>query len=123
MKRVPLRRTRMKRRRPRPQPAHLRDDVYKAWIRKQPCCCGCGQDAPCDPAHERRQTGLALKAHDHTCIPLRRQCHRDYDGRKGKWAGWTNEQRNIWHDVKVTHHRARYLQSQSACDKRPTQPF
>lgn len=50
-----------------------RDESYKAWIRRQPCCCGCGR-GPCDAAHTGPH-GLGQKAADTTCIPLWWTCH------------------------------------------------
>lgn len=101
-----LKRSRMKPWRRKPRPG-LDDKAYKAWIRKQPCCCGCGASAPSDPAHENG-AGMALKAHDHTCIPMRRRCHRDYDTFSGKFKTWTREQRQAWHESQVARYRELY---------------
>lgn len=53
----------------------LRDESYKAFIRRQVCCCGCGR-GPCDAAHTGPH-GLGQKAGDETCIPLWWECHSE----------------------------------------------
>ncbi len=63
------------RRRGRRGPA--RDESYKAFVRRQICCCGCGR-GPCDAAHTGVDGGMALKANDYSCVPLFWLCHRRY---------------------------------------------
>lgn len=73
----------------------LRDDAYLAWLRKQPCSCGCGKPAPSDAAHIRSgsiamgkpYTGKAEKPSDFWAVPLNRSCHmRQTD--HGDELGW-----------------------------------
>jgi hypothetical protein len=63
------------RRRARRGPA--RDESYKAWIRRQVCCCGCGR-GPCDAAHTGVDGGMGQRANDYSCVPLWWTCHRHY---------------------------------------------
>ena len=52
------------------------DPGYLAWLRKQPCCCGCGKPAPSQAAHLRQGvTGMQRKPHDRRALPLSASCH------------------------------------------------
>jgi hypothetical protein len=56
---------------------------YLAWLRKQPCCCGCQSLPPSDAAHLRagsllhnkRPTGLQEKPSDCWALPLKHSHH------------------------------------------------
>lgn len=69
----------MRQRQPR-----LHDPKYLAWLRDQPCCCGCGRPAPSEAAHilytaleyGKPHTGKAEKSHDSWAVPLAAWCHR-----------------------------------------------
>jgi len=62
----------------------VRDTGYLAFLRRQPCACGCGQSAPSDAAHIRMAspergklpTGMQVKPSDRFAVPLNRSCHR-----------------------------------------------
>ena len=60
------------RRRPRRGPA--RDETYKAWIRRQPCC-ACGWRAPSQAAHVGSDGGMGQRASDYSAVPLCYDCH------------------------------------------------
>lgn len=50
-----------------------RDDDYKAFIRRQPCC-ACGV-TPAQAAHTGRDGGMSQKSSDYSCVPLCHGCH------------------------------------------------
>lgn len=60
-----------------------RDAGYLAFLRRQPCVCGCGRPAPSDAAHIRMAspergklpTGMQVKPSDRFAVPLNRECH------------------------------------------------
>lgn len=60
-----------------------RDTGYLAFLRRQPCACGCGRPAPSDAAHIRMAspergklpTGMQVKPSDRFAVPLNRACH------------------------------------------------
>lgn len=54
-----------------------RSDAYRRWVKPWPCA-ACRKPWGIDPAHTGPH-GTAQKASDFTCIPLCRQCHRQYD--------------------------------------------
>ncbi len=60
-----------------------RNEEYKAWIRRLPCCCGCGR-WPSEAAHTG-SSRMSQKASDFTCVPLCWECHWEYH-RIGKRA-------------------------------------
>ena len=64
------------------------DPGYLAWLRTQPCCCGCGRPMPSDAAHLRTGvTGLGRTPHDRLALPLNHSCHmRQHDF--GDEAAW-----------------------------------
>lgn len=62
----------------------LHDEGYLAWLRQQPCACGCGKPAPSDAAHLRAGsilhgkppiTGMQIKPDDRWATPLNHDCH------------------------------------------------
>jgi hypothetical protein len=73
------------------------DLSYVAWIRGLSCCVpGCTCPYEVDP-HHQTGIGMAVRAHDHTCIPLCRFHHDDIHNFAGPFEGWTKEQRHAWH--------------------------
>lgn len=60
-----------------------RDNGFLAFLRRQPCACGCGSPAPSDAAHIRMAspergklpTGMQVKPDDRYAVPLNRRCH------------------------------------------------
>jgi hypothetical protein len=50
-----------------------RDESYKAFIRRQPCC-ACGR-MPAEAAHTGIDGGMGQKASDYSCVPLCFNCH------------------------------------------------
>lgn len=117
----PMKRSKMKRRKPRGQPPERRDDAFKAFVRTLPCCAPietrvtrdgdalrfrtirCGRK-PCDPNHAHGE-GMAVKTHDRTCVPLCREPaagidhHGDYEQKSGPFKGFTKQQTRDWHDA------------------------
>ena len=74
----------------------LLDPGYLAWLRKQPCACGCGRSAPSDAAHirygsvhyDKPPTGMGQKPDDKWALPLNHSCHmrqHAYGDEKGWW--------------------------------------
>lgn len=61
----------------------VRDTAFLAFLRRQPCVCGCGRPAPSDAAHIRMAspergklpTGMQVKPSDRFAVPLNRLCH------------------------------------------------
>lgn len=53
-----------------------RSEKYLAWVRKQPCACGCGRKAR--PHHIKgigHFSGVGLTADDILAMPLADECH------------------------------------------------
>ncbi len=99
----PLRRSRMRRSRPKAQHPGRRDDAFKAFVRTLPCCSPgfmpgsyCGA-RPCDP-HHKHGDGKGIKTHDRTCIPLCRYHHGDAEDRRGAFRDFTKQEMRDWHD-------------------------
>lgn len=61
----------------------LFDEGYLAWLRQQPCVCGCGSPPPSDAAHLRAGsvlhdkpiTGMGRKPDDRWALPLKHEHH------------------------------------------------
>lgn len=85
--------------------AHL--NAHGDFVRTQPCC-SCGrvatEDAPNAAAHitlSRNQKGMAMKVPDEQRVALcdsdveagTQGCHPQWDQHRGKFDGWTDEQR------------------------------
>lgn len=71
------RKVRTPRRRRQTNRGPARNWKYRAWIRTQPCCCGCGRE-PSQAAHTQNN-GTASKGSDYSCVPLYWECHAEYD--------------------------------------------
>lgn len=79
----------MKQRTPR-----LLDAAFLAWLRRQPCACGCRR-SPCDAAHLRAGSiaygkeypGFQRKPDDRWALPLFRPCHASQHA-FGDEIGW-----------------------------------
>jgi hypothetical protein len=114
-----LKRSAIKRKRSRGQPAERKDEAFKAFVRLLPCCAPtprtmrlvtglthCGF-RPCDP-HHKHGDGKGIKTHDRTCIPLCRRHHDDAETKHGPFAGWTKQQTRDWHDKESERVQALY---------------
>lgn len=73
------------------------DTGYLAWLRDQPCACGCNQPPPCDAAHVRAAsfvydkpiTGAGQKPDDRWALPLKHSHHmrqHAHGDELGYWA-------------------------------------
>jgi len=86
------------------------DKTYVAWVRTQPCAaahlgvCYGGIEAH----HNREQTGLSLKPHDHQTIPLCRQHHAEWHSAAGTFSRMGKEARRRWGRRAVTATRRRW---------------
>lgn len=73
-----------------------RDAAHLAFVRRLPCACGCGAQAPSDAAHVRMAaaergkpfTGMQVKPSDRWTLPLAQPCHeRQHSGSEvGFWS-------------------------------------
>jgi hypothetical protein len=72
----------------------VRDTAFLAFLRRQPCVCGCGRPAPSDAAHIRMAspergklpTGMQVKPSDRFAVPLCRPCHeRQHSGSEARF--------------------------------------
>lgn len=91
----PLKRSRFKRSKPRPNPAGS-DKKHLAWVRAQPCAV-CQTTQRVEAHHPRLGNGMSRKAPDREAFPM---CHRhhitEFHGACGFFAGWTKGQRKAW---------------------------
>lgn len=75
--------TRARPKSPKADRGRERDNGFLAFLRRQPCACGCGRPAPSDAAHIRMgnpslgklPTGMQVKPSDRFAVPLNRDCH------------------------------------------------
>lgn len=95
--------------------------AFMDWLHKQECCakgnafivggsvyttthwCFAGMygNPPVEASHFRDHTGMGRKESDLTCIPLCREMHDDYDGRRPHmFAGWSIEAKKDWHRLR-----------------------
>jgi hypothetical protein len=65
-----------------PKPRRIKDEAYKQWVIRLPCCAsgGFGYDPDTrkrinDPHHVNDKTGGSAKFNDHRCIPLTHKLH------------------------------------------------
>lgn len=117
-----LKRSRIRKRKPRGQPPERRDDAFKQFVRMLPCCAPLSRDErwiipcearPCDPHHEHGD-GLGMKTHDRTCIPLCRRHHDDAEAKRGAFKGWGRERMREWHRAESARVVALYERTQGS---------
>ena len=85
-------------------------DRYRRWVKSLPCC-SCGARGPSDPHHKPRRYG-GKRSHDFTAISLCRRCHDDCQhpaSLRGRFAGWTREQYDTWHERQAELNRAHWF--------------
>lgn len=56
-----------------PKPERIRDEQYKAWIRRQPCLCGCGSTK--NHAHHHGRPGELPRSNDFRTVPVDSRIH------------------------------------------------
>lgn len=93
-----------------PKEKTVRDPVYLAWIRAQPCVF-CGSAPPNEASHHGLR-GMGLKASDHEAVPACRRCHQRHHDKGSpapKLDGLTREERREVYWKIATVLRVRYL--------------
>lgn len=99
-RKTPLRRTKMKRSKRRPNPAGS-DPAHLAWIRSQPCC-WCGISTAIEAHHSTVGRGLSRKSGDREAMPLCWMHHAQFHCHTGPFAGWTKAQRRAFQNEMVS---------------------
>lgn len=100
---TPMRRTKMKRSRPKANPAGS-DPKHLAAIRRYPCCV-CFSRHNVEAHHSTVGRGLSQKTSDHETIPLCRVHHREFHDAKGFFDGWDKAERKDWQRTMVNSYR------------------
>lgn len=99
-RKTPLRRTKFKRSRPKPNPAGS-DPAHLAWIREQPCCV-CGTTRDVQAHHSTVGRGLSRKTSDRETMPLCMVDHMRFHHGRGFFADWTKAMRTVWQKMQVS---------------------
>lgn len=101
-----LKRSWIRRRRPRRLSKAGSDPKYLAWLHTQPCVGKrftggrgslghwCATDV--QASHLRHHTGLGLKEPDRNAVTMCRDLHEQWEQHKGWFAGWSNLERFAW---------------------------
>lgn len=81
-----------------------RDPVYLARVRGL-ACCAIGLRTPCrGPVHAHHaggRPGVAIKAHDHTAVPLCMAHHGEWHAANGAFHIWNREKRRSWSEQQI----------------------
>lgn len=96
--RKPLKRSWIKRRRPRRLSRPGSDLAYLGWLHKQPCILALSHrcERGIQASHLRHHTGLGLKEPDRNAIPMCAKLHEEWEQHRGVFKGWTNWERFCW---------------------------
>lgn len=107
-----LRRSWIKRRKPRRLTRAGSDPAYLAWVKTQPCLAQKYATALCrrpiHAHHAGRRPGVAMKADDSTAIPLCELHHADWHNAGGVFRGLTKLQRFAWSMRAIAETQATY---------------
>lgn len=96
------RKTRLKPRRSTPRrSSRVHDEPYLAAVRALPCI-SCSAPPPNDPHHAATwKRGLGQRCDDTDAVPLCRLCHDQLHDLRGRFAGFTKEQRIEWSQLAI----------------------
>jgi len=95
--RRPMKRSWIKRKRPRRLSRNLGDPAYMAFVRTLPCAVKAGCSADCEgPIHAHHAVTRARGGKDDTCIPLCNRHHMQWHDANGVFAGMTRFERFAW---------------------------
>jgi hypothetical protein len=97
LRKTPLRAKRwgLRPRSPRRLTRRAADAPYLRFVRLL-ACCSCGRPAPSEASHvtlSANQKGTGMKVSDAQCVPHCRRCHREFEERRGRFAGWSRQER------------------------------
>ena len=83
---------------------------YRAWVRTQRCLMHLHDpcEGPTEAHHAGYRPGVALKAHDDTCIPLCMYHHRCIHALVGPFRNFTKTQLQKWRESSIAATRKRY---------------
>lgn len=116
--------TRLKARRDRKRrSARQRDTEYMLRVKQLPCCAYAPSDPACYSAgkvihaHHAGQRAGGRKADDDTCIPLCEEHHRNWHDARGRFYGWTRDQRRTWADARIAETRAKLARPRGAYEE------
>lgn len=94
----PMRRTWMRKRAPKRLARRAADAPRLNYIRAMSCI-ACGRHGPCEASHVTtgpNVKGTGMKVSDRSVVPHcggPRGCHAQWEQRRGRFAGWTREER------------------------------
>lgn len=78
------------------------DPKYLAWVRTNPCC-ACGAEPPNHAHHEiLNGRGKSQKAPDARTLAFCFKDHDDFHLVRGKFRGWTREQRKLFQSDEIS---------------------
>ena len=96
-----------------PKSPPVRSRGYLDWIRRQPCAC-CDRRAPSEASHhvEPGHGSTSAKTSDLRCLPLCRECHRQYH-QHGVLRGLAPAERTrSFVEAEIAAHLTRYLREE-----------
>lgn len=77
------------------------DPEFKAFVQQQPCC-ACGALPPSHAHHETLGgRGKSQKAHDRRSLPFCFKDHDDFHLIRGRFKGWSREQRKAFQELEI----------------------
>ena len=85
------------------------NDDYRAWCRDQRCAVDGCRRCPCE-AHHAGRSGMAMRAHDSTCVPLCTQHHTDWHAASGPFKRMKKADRRAWAEANIRKYNDLYRQ-------------
>ena len=82
------------------------NDVYRDWCRRQRCA-ECNASPP-NEAHHAGRSGMGMRAHDNTCVPLCMYCHTDWHAASGPFKTMRKADRRAWAERNIEKYNALY---------------
>jgi hypothetical protein len=115
-----MKRSAIKRKRPRGQPPERKDEAVLAFARRRRCAC-CNRPPPSHAHHPRTGAGIGIKSHDAGVIPLCLGGHSDLHSLAGAFKGWNRARLREWEArcneiLRAEHERELSGASMNACE-------
>jgi hypothetical protein len=91
---------------------------YVAWLHLRPCVGVAMYGHVCDgrieQSHERRNTGLGLKAPPRRSVPMCSQLHGHWENHCCEFAGWSRDKRAEFMDKHISRENAAFERGEDA---------
>jgi hypothetical protein len=96
------------------------DRLYVSWLHLRLCVGVAIYGHVChgriEQSHERKHTGLSLKAPPRRSVPMCSKLHQDWEQHRGPFEGWDRDRRVEFMDKHISRENAAFERGEDASD-------